>query len=468
MIQRSRAAFTRWGLLGALVCAGAVAASSCSSQKQPPALGPAPLRDSGVVAFRSDRADSWPAFRLGGGLNVVVVNPSLPREISWRFGAGHSGISSSPVVYRNLVLVAANDRNLYAADAATGAVRWKYLAVDQLMTQPVYSRGVAIVAAGNQECIVCMPPDYVVGGTGANRMSGVDLNTGRERWGQELAGTGMPTPAIVGANVIHADGAGTVLALDALTGRYAWSTRLPSIFAMSSVVDGRDGRIYLSGTYPSGVYALRAGDGTVVWHRYFSKFFQGPGDGPMASTRTLLVGQYLKSLAPGTLGWVVTPGARVEHHIFALQKSSGRLVWDRFADRGIAPTFNQSAIPLIYRRFVYEGSPASAIVTALDPATGRIVWRLRTGGAVRGGIAALDGVLYFGDIAGYLWAVDAATGRVVGRLHTDLQYYVGSPIILNDSLIDGSHDGTVIALPLRSIRSARDSIATPKPPPPGV
>jgi outer membrane protein assembly factor BamB len=450
MTERSNSALARSCL--AMLLAG----SACSSPKVAPLLGPGPAADPAVTPFYSDRSTSWSEFRLGGGLNVVVRNASIPREVSWRFDAGKDGISSSPVVYRNLVLVAANDRKLYAAEAATGTVRWTYLATNQLMAQPVYTGGVAIAAAGNQGCIVCIPPDYVVGGTGSNRMSGVDLTSGRERWGQELAGTGMPTPAIVGTQVVHVDGSGTVLALDAVTGRYGWNARLPSLFAMSSVLDGRNGRIYVSGTFPTGVYALRAADGALVWRHLFSKFYQGPGDGPMASTSALLIGQYLKPLAPGPRGWVVAPGSHVAHHIFALRKSDGRLVWDRPIVVGIAPDFNQSSIPLIYEHRLYQGSPTTAIVSALDVATGRPAWRLRVHGVVRGGIAALDGVLYFGDIGGYLWAVDAATGKVAGCLRTDLHYYVGSPIILNDSLIDGSREGTVVALPLRSIRSARD------------
>jgi eukaryotic-like serine/threonine-protein kinase len=421
-------------------------------------MGPSGVVDSSVSRFRSDRSDTWADFRLGGGLNVVATNVGVPREPTWRLRAGSHGISSSPVVYRNLVLIASNDRNLYAADAATGAIRWRYLATDELMAQPVYVGGLAIVAAGNQECVVCLPPNYVVGGSGSNRMSAVDLATGRERWGQEIAGTGMPSPALVGANVVHVDGSGIALALDARTGKYAWHTRLPSTFAMSSVVNGRDGRIYVSGVFRAGVYALRANDGAIVWRHMFSKFYQGPGDGPMASTANAVIGEYLKPLAPGKLGWVVFEGSRVSHHIFALEKSTGRLVWDRQVVQGVSPAFNQSAIPLVYRQRVYEGSAVAPVVTALDLATGRVRWQMRVGGSVRGGIAALDGTLYFGDRGGYLWAVRAATGGVVGRLRTDLRFNVGSPIILNDSLIDGSADGTVIALPLRAIRSAHDAL----------
>jgi outer membrane protein assembly factor BamB len=437
-------------------CLAAIVAASCSTRNEASPMGPSTVSDASVARFHADANDTWPEFRLGGGLNVVADSRALPREVSWRFNAGSQGISSSPVVYRDLVLVASNDRYLYAIEAATGRMRWRYLATDELMTQPVYAGGVAVVGAGNQECIACLPPDYVVGGSGHNRMSGVALSTGRERWGQEIAGTGMPSPALIGNDVVHADGSGTVLALDVRTGKYKWNARLPSTFAMSSVVNGHDGRVYVSGVFRAGVYALRASDGTELWRHMFSKYYQGTGDGPMASTGTLVFGEYLQPTAPGKLGWVVFEGSPVIHHVFALEKRSGHLVWDRPIVKGISPAYNQSAIPLVYRGRLFEGSPAAPFVTALSVQTGGILWQRRVQGIVRGGIAALDGVLYLGDRGGYLWAIDANTGRVIGRLHTDVKFNVGSPIILNDSLIDGSLEGIVIAVPLQKIRSARD------------
>jgi outer membrane protein assembly factor BamB len=88
----------------------------------------------------------------------------------------------------------------------------------------------------------------------------------------------------------------------------------------------------------------------------------------------------------------------------------------------------------------------------LDPKTGAIKWQLRVKGPIKGGIAARDGVLYFGDLAGYLWAVDARTGLPIGSVKTDVTFGVGSPIILNDSLIVGGTQGTVLAVPLEAIR----------------
>jgi outer membrane protein assembly factor BamB len=422
-------------------------------------MGSSTLTDKSVTPFFADRENAWSQFRLGGGLNVVVVNPKLPRTVTWRFDAGQKGISSSPVVYRDLVLVNSNDGSLYAIDAATGKLRWQYFGSDDLMSQPVYAHGLAIVTSGNEWCYICFYPNYVVGGSGLNEIAAVDLRDGREVWNKRIGGSGMPTPALVGDDVVHGDGSGAVLAFRERTGAPDWAVRLPSEFAMSSAVTGPDGRIYLSGVFQAGVFALNGTNGKLTWQHLFSKYYQGPGDGPMASSGTVLFTQYLQSLASyGKWGWMVQVGSPVQSHIVALDKHTGRLLWDVTVAHGKAPPHNQASIPLVYRGRLYEGSPVAAVVNCLDALTGRMLWQLRTGGAVSGGMVARDGVVYFGDRAGYLWAVNAATGSIIGRLHENAHFRVGSPIILNNSLIDGTNGGTVLALPLSAIRGAHDAL----------
>jgi eukaryotic-like serine/threonine-protein kinase len=439
--------------LGALLFANA-----CTEHVAGP-MGPSPISDPDVRVFHADMSTTWPQFRLGDGLNVVVVDPNLPRTIQWRFNAGHvaGGISSSPVVYRGIVLVAANDRNLYAIDAASGKLQWRYLSTDALMTQPLYAHGLAIVASGNSECIVCFYPTYVVVGSGFNRISAVNLTSGKERWGRRIDGNGMPTGALVGTSVVHPDGSGAVLSFDMLSGRSQWAARLPADFSMSSALDGHDGKIYVSGSFPAAVYALSASSGALRWRHVFGLNVEGSGDAPMASTKDAVFGEYLQALAPHSFwGWMVSAGSSVRQHIFSLDKETGNVLWDRAVTTGVAPKNNEASIPLIYRGALFEGSPIGPRLTALDARTGRILWQLQTRGPVKGGIVALNGILYFGDLGGYLWAVDAKTGRKMGRLRTEVHFNVGSPIILNDSLVDGSQEGAVIALPLRRILDARD------------
>lgn len=414
--------------------------------------------DPQVRVFRSDLAAAWTSFRLGGGLNVVVVNPQLPSEFAWRFDTGSEGISSSPVVYRNLILVDSNDHHLYAADAATGRIVWRYRAESDLMSQPVYLNGTAYVGTGTGDCSAYYPPDYVAMNASIDRLEAVDLATGKPGWITGIAGTGMPTPAIVDGSLVHADGTGILLAVDPLTGRFRWRSVTPSIFSMTGVIDGGDGRIYAPGSFPDAVYAWSARDGHSLWTHALSSLDGGVSDGPMALDGGRLIGMYLEPLGPGPEGMVVQEGSPAREHVYALDTRTGSTVWDRtIADaRGIAPARNEAAIPLVYGGRVYIGSAVAPFVTALDARTGRVLWQRQVHGVVKGGLVARDGIVYLGDLGGWLTALDARTGSVVGWKREPVHFNVGSPIIVNDTLVDGSLEGAVIAVPLRWIRDGRD------------
>jgi outer membrane protein assembly factor BamB len=145
-------------------------------------------------------------------------------------------------------------------------------------------------------------------------------------------------------------------------------------------------------------------------------------------------------------------GTHARQHVYALDQRTGALRWDTaISATGAEPPFNESAIPMYANGTVYDGSPLGAFVTALDARTGRVKWTLQVGGPVKSGLVTRDGVLYFGDLSGKLWAVDAAHGNAIGSIQTDLKFNVGSPIILNDSLVIGSQEGPIVALPLAAI-----------------
>lgn len=434
-------------------CVTLMTLSGCAVHAASSALGVSGAPDPHVIVFRSDRRTSWPQFRLGDGLDVVVVNPNLPREFAWRVPMG--GISSSPTVLGSTIFVSCNDHHVYAIDAATGALRWRYHAENEVMSQPAFANGLVYVGIGNSENTVFDPPHLSVIGTGMNKVEAIDARTGIEQWWAGLIATGMPSQAIVGETLFAVDGTGSVFAIDARSGAFLWYEDLLSDFAMSSVVAGADGRIFLSGRFPSVVYALRERGGAVVWQHRFSDGYGGIGDDPLASADGALVGVYLEPLGRGKFGAFAFWGSQAREHVYALDDRNGHLLWDTTLRTvaGTVPQYNEAAIALIYGGRIYVGSAIAPVVTALDM-HGHVLWQLRVHGPVKGGIDALDGVLYFGDLGGSLWAVDAGNGRVIGSIATDMHFNVGSPIIVNDTLVQGGLQDT-IAVPLADIRDSR-------------
>jgi outer membrane protein assembly factor BamB len=404
--------------------------------------------------FRADLSQVWEQFRHGGGLNDIVANPRLPARPAWRFSVPSRGTSTSPVIAGDAVLIASNDHTLYAVDARNGRLLWSWKGDNEIMSAPVYRNGIAAVGTGNADSPVWDPPRYNVVGMGASDLNGIDLRSGKRRWSFALTGSGMPMPALVGSTLLHVDGSGVLLALDHDTGAYRWRRLLYSNASMTNLlVEGAI--VYFGGRFPNVIYALRAIDGTPAWMHAFPARAGAFDDCPLATDGSRVFGMYATPLADSKSAMILA-GVPARQHVYALDARTGRVRWDTaLGVTGSEPTYNESAIPMYAAGTLYDGSPIAPVVTALDAGTGRVKWSLRVSGPVKGGLVVREGVLYFGDLKGTLWAVDAASGRAIGSIQTDVSFNVGSPIVLNDSLVIGSAQGPVLAVPLADIRTSR-------------
>jgi outer membrane protein assembly factor BamB len=219
------------------------------------------------------------------------------------------------------------------------------------------------------------------------------------------------------------------------------------------------GVVYFGGRFPNVIYGLHVADGSPIWMHSFPARYGAFDDCPLATDGSRVFGMYATPLA-NSKGAMTLAGVPARQHVYALDARSGRVRWDAaLAVTGSEPAYNESAIPMYAGGMLYDGSPIAPVVTALDAATGRVKWSVRVSGPVKGGLVVRDGVLYFGDLKGTLWAVDAASGRAIGSIQTDVSFNVGSPIVLNDSLVIGSAQGPVLAVPLADIRASRATAA---------
>jgi outer membrane protein assembly factor BamB len=392
----------------------------------------------------------WTQFRLNPTNNAVL---SGDLETTWSIHTG-APFSSSPTLIGTMLYIGNNGGTLYAIDASTGRVAWTYRAKNPIMSAPIVYGDSVIVGVGNENSPSGSSPSRPLRvGSGENTLTAVDRLTGSRRWRIVLGGTGMPTAAIVNGIVVHHDGAGNVIGVDPATGRKLYTRNLQSIASMVAALPIGSDRFVTTGVQENAVWQLRARDGSVVWKSALSPVASGVGDCPPATDGRRIFCNYIM---PPTTATPVITGSTAIQRAYALDVTTGQKVWDVAIESGILPERNEASIPLVEDHTLFVGSALAPWMHALDPQDGHLKWRTQVHGPIKGGAVWLGGIIYFGDGGGYLWALDAHTGSVIGDKKMGTSFNVGSPIIAGKTLFIGSAGGTLLAVPLQTIRLNHD------------
>ena len=394
--------------------------------------------------------NAWTQFRLTPGNNAVVAG-SL--QTSWTLKT-KGAFSSSPVIAGGLLYIGNNAGEMFAIDPLSGKVKWTRRVANPIMSAAVVTGNLAIAGEGNEESPANSTPSHPIHvGDGPNVLLAFDRTNGNIVWKKWLPGSGMPMAAIVDGVLVQHNGGGYVLGVNPLTGASIYSVKVNSIASMSAAVPLSGGRFATSGVDQNAVLLMRAKDGAVLSRTRFADYGSGLGDCPMATDGTRL---YCNYVLPPTGAVPMQTERTGILHAYAVTIATGKRAWDVVLEGGQVPKRNEAAIPLLTRGMLYMGSSVAPLLHAIDPARGTIRWRFRAHGPIKGGIVEVKGVLYFGDFAGYLWAVNASNGSVIGARRMHVVFNVGSPVVAGQTLIIGSRDGTLFALPLAWIRAGRD------------
>jgi outer membrane protein assembly factor BamB len=403
-----------------------------------------------VARFLATLAVVWTQFRMGPQ-NNAVVDGTL--EASWRIETGGQ-ISASPTFADGTLYLGNNNGSLYAIDAASGRVFWIARVPNSLMSAPLIYNDVIIVGEGDPTSRTSTPSEPVMVGEGPSALIGFDRATGDVRWQTSLSGSAMPTPAIIGGILINHDGAGWINGLDPSTGDKRYQRWIGSMASMSAILPIGDGDFVTTGVGSNAAWRLRANGAAIVWRSLFARGASGIGDCPPVTDGRRVYCDYVAPVLPDA--FTVIGNLAVER-AYALDASTGALLWDVALESGSLPVRNEAAIPLLADGKLFLGSAIAPWMHAIDTKTGLLTWEAHVRGAVKGGIVDVDGTIYFGDLGGYLWALDAKTGRVIGDKQMHAPFNVGSPTVVGQTLVIGSDSGSIIAIPLSQIRGAHDA-----------
>ncbi len=159
---------------------------------------------------------------------------------------------SSPVVANGTVYIGSGDQHIYALDAATGALKWKFATGDVVHASPAVARGTVFVGSWDRN------------------LYALDAATGRERWRYTTGNDtviynqiGIASSAAVAGGMVFVGGRdGHFHAVDEQTGALRWKHNNRGGWTIGSPAV-RDGIVYFATSDGRRFKALDAATGTI-------------------------------------------------------------------------------------------------------------------------------------------------------------------------------------------------------------
>ena len=149
-----------------------------------------------------------------------------------------------------LAIAGGTDGRFHAYDVTAGTERWASAAGGGEFTRGPATDGKVVFA-----------------GTSDGTFRAVSAATGREAWSHTLTASYFGTPGVrdgvVVDNLGAPDGSAELVAFDAATGKVRWRFAAPDRSDMSS--PSIDGAAAYVSTATSGLYAIKVGDGSILW-----------------------------------------------------------------------------------------------------------------------------------------------------------------------------------------------------------
>jgi len=207
-----------------------------------------------------------------GGLYAVQAATG---KLRWKFDA-HGDVNSSPAVAGDTVYVVSLDGNLYAVDAATGKQRWSFASQgERRFTAPGLFGALpsAEIMPDPWDFYLSSPAvadGAVYFGSGDGHVYAVDAKTGTLQWKFKTGDVVHSSPAVSGGIVYVGSWDTYFYALNAATGALVWKFKTgedPKAHLMTGIPGSAavaNGAVYF-GCRDANFYALDAATGALKW-----------------------------------------------------------------------------------------------------------------------------------------------------------------------------------------------------------
>jgi outer membrane protein assembly factor BamB len=190
--------------------------------------------------------------------HMYALSAETGEEI-WRYRTGDR-IDGTPAVVDGTVYFGSFDRNVYALDAETGEELWTRSTGGIVRSSPTVAGGTVFVGTHcrSSECAIFYDEDFPKEGY----VYALDADSGDVIWRYETGDEVLSTPAVDSSVVYVGSSDRNVHAVDRSTGERSWAYETGGPIYGSPVLSG--GRVYV-GSNSDNVYALDADTGDLAW-----------------------------------------------------------------------------------------------------------------------------------------------------------------------------------------------------------
>ena len=340
---------------------------------------------------RSDSRHLSPQF------DPVIPIPEDSIQPIWKFACADE-IRGTARYAKGIVYFGSYDHYLYAVNAESGNLVWKYQTDGGIVSRPA------------------IMDDYVFVGSEDNRLHVLSARSGSLLWTYYTKGPVRSSPFIAHGHIFIGSDDMSLHAININGGRGIW--QIETIAEIRSTPYVTQDEIYAGNQ--SGEFYCMDFRGGIKW-RYKAK-------------------RAITSSATVSDGLVIF--CSLDSHIYALDAKSGYLVWRFKMDKGSISS------PCVADGLVYTGA-IDGNIYCVNINSVKETWRFQTEGQVTGSPIVIDDGLYCGSVDGNLYCLDHQTGQLQWKFKTN-QPITATPAAYGDMIFIGSTDNQLYALPAKS------------------
>lgn len=346
--------------------------------------------------------DAWVVYFGSEDGNLYALDAQTGK-LKWRYQTGDS-IYSSPTVANGMVYFGSHDNKLYAVDAATGELKWSYKTQDFINSCPAVANGI------------------VYFGSADNKLYALDAITGELKWSYKTRGRVLCSPSVEAGIVYCGSEDGYWYALDGVTGKLRWQYKTESDNGYSTPGVAA-GLVYFVNEGENKIYALDALTGKLKWD------YSSQSEFGISRSATLMEG---------------IPFFGDENDIWALKPATGELEWSLKDSRAEFVTEELGAWTSI-NGFDIENGMAYVVgddaILALHLPRGSVTWKYELKDlSCFWGTPSVNGRMLLLTCEEKLYALDALTGDY--RWDYDAKSEIGtSPVVTSVEPVSRTDDG---------------------------